>query len=353
MAMQRDPIGEWREQYARSVANIDFEPLSGTRFRAAFTPIFEGLRIVRTALSPGAVFRDKDLVKDGSDDFHFVISQSRRLDATQCGRDLQIGRGDATLMRLCAPGTMGSREGIDAVVMVIPFAELKMRGAGIDGAVAKRVPRRAEPLRLLHGYVRSLQRSPPDASTKAYEAVRRHIIDLVALAVTPCGAVGESGLSAVAAARLDAILDHIGARFQESDLDVTSIARSQGISPRYLQRLIETTGTSFTARVNELRLQRAFTLLTDLRDGGRRISDIALQAGFSDISHSTGCSAAASAIRRAGYSRRKSSSRSCTPGGTNEPAGCHGGRNVSGHSRHFAKFATRSVVPTPLKSRLP
>jgi AraC-like DNA-binding protein len=138
---------------------------------------------------------------------------------------------------------------------------------------------------LLHGYLRSLQRSRPPASTKEYEIVRRHVIDLAALAVTPCGAVGESSLTAVAAARLDAALDHIAARFQEPDLGVGSIARCQGISPRYLQRLIETTGTSFTARVNELRLQRAFALLTDPCERARRISDLALQAGFSDISY--------------------------------------------------------------------
>jgi AraC-like DNA-binding protein len=283
--MQRAPIDEWRERYARSVANIDFEPLSGTTFHAAFTPIFEGLRIVRTALSPGAVFRDKDLVKDGSDDFHFVISQSRRLDATQCGRDLQLDRGDATLMRLCVPGMMSSRECITAVVMVIPFAEFKARVADIDGAIAQRVPRRSGSLRLLYGYVRSLQRSPPGASAKVHETVRQHIIDLVALAVTPCATVGESELSAVATARLNAALEHIAVRFHEPDLDVSLIARSQGISPRYLQRLIETTGTTFTARLTELRLQRAFAVLTEARDDTRRITDIALQAGFSDISH--------------------------------------------------------------------
>jgi Helix-turn-helix domain len=56
---------------------------------------------------------------------------------------------------------------------------------------------------------------------------------------------------------------------------------SQGISPRYLQRLFEKSGTSFTAHTNELRLQRAFTLLTGARDDERRICDIALQTGFS------------------------------------------------------------------------
>jgi AraC-like DNA-binding protein len=38
------------------------------------------------------------------------------------------------------------------------------------------------------------------------------------------------------------------------------------------------------ARVNELRLQRAFTLLSEKSERPRRIADIALAAGFSDIS---------------------------------------------------------------------
>jgi AraC-like DNA-binding protein len=43
-------------------------------------------------------------------------------------------------------------------------------------------------------------------------------------------------------------------------------------------------GMSFTAHVNELRLQKAFALLAAAGDA-RRISDIALEVGFSDISH--------------------------------------------------------------------
>ena len=62
------------------------------------------------------------------------------------------------------------------------------------------------------------------------------------------------------------------------------MAQRQGISPRYLQRLLESSGTTFTARVTELRLQRAYALLTEAPDGAGRIIDVALQAGFSDIS---------------------------------------------------------------------
>jgi AraC-like DNA-binding protein len=56
------------------------------------------------------------------------------------------------------------------------------------------------------------------------------------------------------------------------------------LSPRYVQRLLATSGISFTAHVTELRLKHAFMPLT-AHCGNDRISDIALRAGFSDISH--------------------------------------------------------------------
>jgi AraC-like DNA-binding protein len=48
---------------------------------------------------------------------------------------------------------------------------------------------------------------------------------------------------------------------------------------------LEGAGTSFTDHVNELRLQQAFALLTEPRGRRRRISDIAMEAGFSDVSY--------------------------------------------------------------------
>jgi AraC-like DNA-binding protein len=95
----------------------------------------------------------------------------------------------------------------------------------------------------------------------------------------------EQGLSAEATAHLTAILNHITTHYDEPGLGVAAVAEAQDISPRYLQRLIASTGTTFTGRVNELRLQRVFALLTEAHDNERRISDIALDAGFSDISH--------------------------------------------------------------------
>jgi AraC-like DNA-binding protein len=105
------------------------------------------------------------------------------------------------------------------------------------------------------------------------------------LAATTRCAIGESSASAVVATRLAAALDHIASNFSDPELSLAKVAQSLSISPRYLQLLLKTSGTSFTAHVTELRLKHAFTLLAaeDLSDVC--ICDIALRAGFSDISH--------------------------------------------------------------------
>jgi AraC-like DNA-binding protein len=279
----RDPIREWREQYARHRLGIDFKPLSDGPFTAIFQPIFEELRIVRNVLSPGVNFRDAELVKDGNDSFALLITQSKNIHITHQGRDLNLSRGDATLLHVCATGSVGSPETFGYISALIPFAELVARVPRFDDAITRRVPRRSEALQLTRTYLRALAKGC--FGREGRQTIRAHMVDLVALAITPHGALGESSLSAVTTARLGATFAYIAEHFEEPQFNIGAVARSQGVSPRYLQRLLEATGTCFTARVNELRLQRAVTLLTETCNGKSRITDITLQAGFSDISH--------------------------------------------------------------------
>jgi AraC-like DNA-binding protein len=107
----------------------------------------------------------------------------------------------------------------------------------------------------------------------------------MALALTQHAPLGESNFGAIAAARLLVVLDRIAARFEDPELSLMKVAESLRVSPRYVQRLLGASGRSFTAHVNELRRQRAFMLLTQRGEREVRISDVALQSGFSDISH--------------------------------------------------------------------
>ncbi len=283
MTVRPDPIRAWREEYARRVLSIDFRPLSDAPFHASVEPIVADLRMVRAAFGPGVTFRDQEMARDGDDALGLMISRSSNIQITHRGRDLRLGQGDATLLHVCSPGRVGSQEHFGYIGVMIPQVELEARGTRLIDAVMQRLPRRSEVLKLLRGYIRFLEASPVRARADARTAIQAHIFDLVAMALTMGGAVGESSVSAVVASRRAAALAQIAAYFQDPEISIAKVADSQGISPRYLQRLLEGSGKSFTEHVTELRLQRVLTLLCG--PDPRRISDIALDAGFSDISH--------------------------------------------------------------------
>src|SRR5262249_57394081 len=69
------------------------------------------------------------------------------------------------------------------------------------------------------------------------------------------------------------------------DVALARIAANHGMSTRYVQRLLEMTGTSFTGFVREQRLLSARRLLQDQQNRWRKISDIAASVGFADTSY--------------------------------------------------------------------
>jgi AraC-like DNA-binding protein len=95
-------------------------------------------------------------------------------------------------------------------------------------------------------------------------------------------AIQSSGLRA---ARRQVILDEISRRFLVPGLTSESIAAAVGISERYLRALLDDIGTTFSDVVLEHRLERAHDLLTDPRRHSELITDIAYEAGFSDLSY--------------------------------------------------------------------
>jgi AraC-like DNA-binding protein len=87
------------------------------------------------------------------------------------------------------------------------------------------------------------------------------------------------------AARLREAVAVIETRFSEPALSTDMVARAIGLSRRYLNTLLLESGRTFAERVLELRLQKACALLADVRKDATKVSDIALAAGFNDVSY--------------------------------------------------------------------
>jgi AraC-like DNA-binding protein len=280
---ERERVSRWREEFGRGIVSVDIEPVGPDRpfYAEAMLQTLPGVRIVLCAGSPARLNRTRALAADGDNSIGLILNLGAKANVFQ-GGDVALDAGDAIPIVTNDVCILTSTQHLG---ILLPRAPLAARVSNLDAAMMRVIPRSVEALRLLVSYVDLFRKEPMVTTPELRGTVASHIHDLAAMALGANRDTQHNALSAVAAARLAAALAHITESFTEAGLRVESVARRQGVSPRYLQQLLESSGTSYTARVNELRLQRTFALLTD-RDGNkRRISDIAMDAGFSDVSH--------------------------------------------------------------------
>jgi len=162
----------------------------------------------------------------------------------------------------------------------VPFSALSTL-ANVEAAAARRIPRDTEALSLLRTYVANLPDRIADPQLGRLSAT--HVHDLIALAI---GATNEGRQIArqrgMRAARLEAIKADL---IQDATLALDQLAARQGISPRYVQMLFEEAGTTFSDFALERRLDAARRMLSGPRYATWSVTDIALEAGFGDLSH--------------------------------------------------------------------
>ena len=140
--------------------------------------------------------------------------------------------------------------------------------------------------RLLFAYLAGTLDLDLPADGQAVALYDQHILDLLALSI---GAEGETRRMAeqggVRAVRRAAILREIDNRLHDPALSAAGTAIRLGITPRYVHVLLEESGRSFAEHVLERRLAKVAEILNDPRQHKRRIGDLALEHGFSDLSH--------------------------------------------------------------------
>jgi AraC-like DNA-binding protein len=279
---ERDRLTRWREEFGRTIVSVDIASLApDAPFRAeALLQRLPGVHIALCDGSAAELERTRSQAAASDDSIGMIVNLGEPAFALQRDVEVALDVGDAVLVRPDEPGRL---RGITHLALVFPRAPLAERLHDLDGVFMKKIPGSRNALRLFLRYLRVIQSDMEPAEPALQQAIVDHIHDLAALAIGANRDTLEQGKGALAAARLAAIVEHIGRHFADPALSVARVAHQQDISPRYVQELLEQSGTSFVARVNELRLKRAFTLLT--RFPNRPVAEIAAQVGFSNVSH--------------------------------------------------------------------
>jgi len=233
--------------------------------------------------TPSSLSRRRAHLADGSDTLSFIISGGGRFEVDGVrGLDRGAAHG-AIVLDSARTSSIHSLDHGSAWNIRIDRAPLEPLLAGIQDPLQRCLPGDNPGIRLLEGYLTSLFSLERDCDLTL---AALHIRDLALCALGVRGdtqaLVRERG---VQAARQSAILNAIVARASEPDLDPATVAAQLGMSPRYLHRLLEPTGRSFAQHLLQRRLDCAAAMLRNPDCARLKIGQIALRAGFADISH--------------------------------------------------------------------
>ena len=271
---ERDRVAMFRDNVSRD--RVLIEPLPDSPFR------IDGTLVKLPGLGLASVRRSalRSDFADGRD--RLMINLGGPALALQAGREIGLERGDAVCLTGAETGRFTtSRAGRIATVELPDGSLSRMLIQGGPHLISGTTPA----LQLLRAYLNAIRVYDLLDSQTLRRLTTEHVRDLAALGL---GASREAEAIAngrgLRAARLQAIRNDILARLP-AELSLGELAVRHGVSPRYVRMLFESEGTSFSEFVRDERLKRAHRMLLSPRFDGQRISDIAYETGFNDLSY--------------------------------------------------------------------
>jgi AraC-like DNA-binding protein len=222
-----------------------------------------------------------------SPDFYLCLNRNRiPMSLAQLGREAQFDSQTAVLGSCTESYDLRTQASHDFSVVILPQVRLRELVSGVEDLLAKPLRNDAALLHLRR-YLDILSTADGfERDPQLIAHIERTLTDLVALAL----GVGRDEtdimrMRGLRAARLHEIVAEIRAGFADPEFSVQALASKIGLTTRYIQDLLQETGSSFTERVLELRLQRARAMLADQRCNRLKVGEIAAACGFNEIPH--------------------------------------------------------------------
>ena len=279
----------WRDIVSRKLLRMNVDLLCDAPFKAtAMLRSQHGVTIGVGEIGATINRRTGEIVSADNDDVVLLANLSGDLIADGAGGELTLNPGEATLVSCALPGAYARPSGGRLLCARVPRPALALLAPDPERRVGRVIPRDTSALRMLIAYASPLwdegfTAAEPDVS----RYIVNHICDLVALCA---GASGDAAAFAAErggrAARLQAVKAAIETRVGgPAEFSVEDIAADVGVSARYVRKLLEAEGASFSRFVAERRLVRAYALLTDPKHARMSVSAIAYEVGFGDLSY--------------------------------------------------------------------
>lgn len=280
-----------REEIWRPVYGMDIEPAPGRPLTFDFNLLaLPGLFYQQSVMSQACLHRNQALAANRPDSVALVCYQDGDVQVSCAGQEARIAAGDAFLVRVTEPACFQ--------VPASRFTCLDLERQPLEDLVGSGslppltvIPGKNNALTLLLRYARDIMADGSLLDTPALRQLAlRHLRELLALALNSQeDSLREQLAPTLREARLRQAQRLVSERLNDPDLSLPDVAAALGVSPRYVQKLFEAKGTTFSRQVLEQRLANAWRLLTNPSYHHWPITRIALETGFNDISYFNRC----------------------------------------------------------------
>jgi AraC-like DNA-binding protein len=277
----------WREEFCRRFCQLDVEPGTAERIECTVEVTKIGsLSFGAAQGTSGSFLRTPDLLSDGCDDLVLVTAVTGDILTAQRGRTVELRPTQACLMSLDDVAECGLSQGARFTALRIPRREL----VGICGEAEDKL---SKPLAGSHrireivaDYFALCAAKAASIDALGQHTMARHMTELVGLLLrTDVNEAMPSLQDGYAAARLQLIQTQMLKRLSDGNLTIHSLARLVGLSPKQIQRLFGATNFTFSEFLLEQRLLLAHRQLSAAGARGNKISAIAYDVGFGDLSY--------------------------------------------------------------------
>ncbi len=271
---------------AANICRLDIVPEPGSEYRSeTVIALLPGAVIANTTHSTCRTTRDHRLAAETGDNLLIHIPRSGAFRMKQSGGEEVICKpGDVYVDPTEVPGIATFAPGLtNALYVSIPRTLLAGRAVPTDGMLRRRMALTPQ-WRLFRDYALNLHREMPHLWPEHHERHAAHVQELALLALSADGSRARQEGRGLRHARLTAMMRDIDRNLTTTRLSIGWIAARHGISERYVRALFADAGTTFGDHVATRRLALARRLLGDPAHAARSISEVALAAGFGDIS---------------------------------------------------------------------
>jgi len=281
----------WRDIYVARYGEFDFDRADDAPFsmRSEFAAVGD-VAIARASGTPFVATRTaQNVAADKHDDFVIGLNRANSLShMLQRGREVICTTGQMMFWSYGEASKSGAERWIG---LTIPRARLRESIADPEDLIARPIDPNTPALRHLGRYLDFLFASQElDDEPFLAAAHAATLLDLTALTLGAGRDAAElARAGGLRAARAREIIAEIRKDFANPAFSAEIVGARLGLSPRYVQELLQDTEFTFSERVLELRLQKARIMLADPRHVRLKISDIAFACGFNEVSYFNRC----------------------------------------------------------------